>query len=144
MISCAALIIGLHLVSHHTLELPGQNNQNFGAYAECDGWTAGAYRNTMARTSVYGGYTWHWGPFSLTAGGITGYKGRDVYGQQACRPGYTDTPERWCWLREGGTDAVVQPFIAPAVAIGPARITYLPKINQQASAVVHLSVQHKF
>lgn len=66
--------IGLHLVSHHTAELPddrgpgwsvtGQqrsayNERNFGAYVRTDdGMVAGLYRNSYRRLSVHIGHQW--------------------------------------------------------------------------------------
>lgn len=146
MITCATLILGLHLVSHHNPELPLQNNTNPGVYAECDGWTVGAYKNTLDRTSAYAGYTWHWGPASLGAGAITGYRVRTVYGQEACMPGKFDRPDigNPCWVRLGGNNSRVQPMLAPALTLGPARITYLPKLGPWGVSVTHLSMQHQF
>src|SRR5438045_253932 len=56
-----AVTVGLHLASVH---LPKRdfNNTNPGLYVRTDGgWTAGAYRNSLNRTSAYAGYTMEWG-----------------------------------------------------------------------------------
>lgn len=64
---------GLHLGSVHFPQRDF-NNANPGLYWRSDaGWTAGAYRNSLRRTSGYAGMTWQWGRLALTAGGVTGY-----------------------------------------------------------------------
>jgi hypothetical protein len=76
--SCAqAQTVGLHLGSVH--ERAGFNNVNPGAYVRgADGWTVGAYRNSVRRLSVYGGRTWEspaWHGLSaaVTVGVVSGY-----------------------------------------------------------------------
>jgi hypothetical protein len=75
-----AQTVGLHLASVH--EAQGMNNTNPGAYyRSATGWTAGAYRNSVRRNSVYAGKTWEtstWHGLSaaVTAGGVTGYGGK--------------------------------------------------------------------
>lgn len=72
-----AQTIGLHLGSKHSAA--GYNNVNPGLYLRsADGWTAGAYRNSVRRTSVYAGWTGGIDITSgvraeVTAGFITGY-----------------------------------------------------------------------
>ena len=64
---------GVHLGSVHFPQRDF-NNVNPGLYWRSDaGWTAGAYRNSLRRTSAYAGLTWQWGRLALTAGGVTGY-----------------------------------------------------------------------
>lgn len=72
MSGLAACALGLHLASAHVT--PGFQNVNPGAYVQCqNGLTAGAYRNSVNRPSLYLGHTWHRGPFALSAVAITGY-----------------------------------------------------------------------
>ena len=112
---CASLILGVHLASTHlNTDNTGLNNANVGVYGECDGWTAGVYRNSYRRTSLYAAHTWHWGPFALTAGAVTGYGG--------------------AWMK---------PLIAPSVTIGPFRVAGLPPALGEPG-VFHLSIQHEF
>lgn len=77
-------ILGLHLLSAHLGDLdPGAHPRTFtpGIYAVApSGVTAGAYRNSLDRDTVYLGWTWRtgWnaGPFTdvtLTAAAATGY-----------------------------------------------------------------------
>lgn len=69
----AAGTIGVHLGSIHFPQRDF-NNANPGLYYRSEaGWTAGAYRNSLRRTSAYAGHTWQWDRLALTAGGVTGY-----------------------------------------------------------------------
>jgi hypothetical protein len=48
--------VGVHVGSWHSE--PGFNNTNPGVYVRtADGWTLGAYRNSVRRTSTYAGWT---------------------------------------------------------------------------------------
>src|SRR5687768_5347830 len=72
----AAGTVRLHLGSIHFPQRDF-NNSNPGLYYRSDaGWTAGAYRNSLRRTSAYAGHTWQWDRLALTAGGVTGYSDR--------------------------------------------------------------------
>lgn len=101
--------LGLHIGSQH---FPAQqyNNSNPGVYYISDqGWTAGTYYNSERKQSVYAGKSWDYGPFRLQAGFITGYS----------RP--------------------VLPMVAPSVGLGAGfRLTVLPKVERDGSAVIHL------
>jgi hypothetical protein len=66
--------LGFHLVSQH---LPASNYNNFNPgvyYRLSEGPVAGIYRNSLRRTSIYAGYTWHYKRLDLTVGAVTGYK----------------------------------------------------------------------
>jgi hypothetical protein len=64
---------GVHLGSVHFPQRDF-NNANPGLYYRSDfGWTTGAYRNSLRRSSAYAGLTWQWDRLALTAGGVTGY-----------------------------------------------------------------------
>ena len=139
MITCASLILGLHLVSYHHDQRSFTNNTNPGVYVECDGWTAGVYKNTLSRPTVYGGYTWRSGPFALTVGLASGYQ--KEYGQRLCEPGVVDLPENRCF--RGVADSPVMPIVVPSVSVGPARVWFVPKIKS-SSAAVHLSIERAF
>jgi hypothetical protein len=75
---CACITtIGMHIGSQHFGgEDPSQyNNTNPGLYVRSEGWTAGFYRNSYRRDSIYGGYTFEsrdqrW---AVTTAYITGY-----------------------------------------------------------------------
>lgn len=115
-------ILGAHLFTAHVAG--GFEPVNPGIYARsAEGFTAGAFRNSYGRLSVYGGMTWEapGGHLALTAGLVTGYPGSTVY-----------------------------PLIAPSVRVGlgerySARFTVLPKPPRGAgSAALHLSVERSF
>ena len=107
--------LGVHIGSHH---FPAQqyNNFNPGAYYIHDnGATVGTYYNSERRQSVYAGWTWDSGPWRLQVGAITGY-------------------ER----------SAVLPMVVPSVAIGYGfRLTVLPKVERDGSAVIHFMWETK-
>lgn len=134
---CASLILGLHLVSYHSNPQPYQNNINPGIYVECDGWTAGAYKNSLNRTSKYLGYTWHQGIFALSVGAVSGYK--KSIGQEFCREGYTSIVSNPCVRGYGFKN--IAPMVVPSVTIGLARISFIPRTKNSESNVLHLSIE---
>lgn len=134
--ACAETTVGLHLVSHHASSDPMQNNVNPGAYLIRDGWTVGAYRNTLKRDSVYAGHTWDRGPFSITAGFVSGYEKREYHGE--CAPGVWSKKGTIC--ERGVSNAKLLPMLAPSVRVGPTRLWYLPGLGH-TSSVIHLSVE---
>ena len=107
--------LGVHIGSQH---FPAQDYNNFnpGAYYIHDnGATVGTYYNSERRQSVYAGWTWDSGPWRLQVGAITGYERRAVL-----------------------------PLIAPSVALGYGfRLTALPKVERDGSAVIHLMWETK-
>jgi len=135
-------VFGAHLLSRH-IGTDAMNNANVGAYVVVDGWTAGVYRNSLRRTSVYAGHQFDWGPFSLTAGVVSGYK-REVtwhYTAAEC----TEYGSTSCWKAEGTSRTELMPMLAPSVRIGPARVWWLPSLGiGRGSGVVHLSIEGSF
>lgn len=108
---------GLHLVSYHEPDKT-YNNTNPGAYyRHPDGWTAGFYRNSVRRDSIYIGYTWKYGIFDITTAGVTGYFDK------------------------------VQPLLVPSVSLGTwygvtPRIAYIPRVEKKiGSHVLHLMLE---
>lgn len=109
--------IGLHIGSRHIPE-KNYNNANPGIYYRTDaGWTAGIYRNSLDRTSVYAGYTWKFGMLDVTTALVTGY--------------FND----------------VQPLLVPSISlftyrgITP-RVAYIPRVEKKiGSHVLHLMVE---
>ncbi len=110
--------LGAHVTSLH---FPQSDFNNFNPglyYRSDDGWTAGAYRNSLRRGSVYGGYTWESGRLGLTAGGITGY-GHGVL-----------------------------PLLVPSVVVlsyqgVKARVAYIPRVEKRiGSHVLHLMLEY--
>lgn len=116
--SALADTVGVHVGSWHSK--PGYENRNPGAYWRSDaGLTAGAYRNSYGRTSVYGGATVQTEGalcFALTAALFTGYPQRRV-----------------------------SPMLVPAVALRvndySVRLIVLPKPPGGSTAVVHLMLE---
>ena len=108
---------GLHLASYHAPEKT-YNNLNPGLYwRHPDGWTAGFYRNSIRRDSLYVGYTWKYGRLDITTAAVTGYF------------------------------HTVQPLLVPSVSlftwrgITP-RIAYIPRVEKKiGSHVLHLMVE---
>ena len=110
--------IGLHVASHHA-PAKNYNNSNPGIYyRHTEGWTAGVYRNSLRKTSVYAGYTWKFGVLDVTTAGVTGYFNK------------------------------VQPLLVPSVSlftyqgITP-RIAYIPRVEKKiGSHVLHLMIEY--
>lgn len=125
-----ALVLGLHLATYHTsptyVDPQGQQQAyqgvNPGVYVVApNGLTAGFYRNSRDRDSVYAGYSWRsphrYGDYGLTVGAASGY----------------DTP--------GG----VLPMVVPSVRLGPVRLAVFPKVQRvNQTTAVHLSVEYPF
>lgn len=108
---------GLHLVSYHAPEKT-YNNTNPGLYyRHPDGWTAGFYRNSLRRDSIYVGYTWKYGILDITTAGVSGYFHK------------------------------VQPLLVPSVSLGTwygvtPRIAYIPRVEKKiGSHVLHLMLE---
>ena len=110
--------VGIHLGSLH-IPAKDYNNSNPGLYVRLDsGWTGGLYRNSLRKNSVYAGYTWTHGAFSVTAGGVTGYF------------------------------ETLQPLLVPSFAlftyrgITP-RLAFIPRVEKKIGAhVLHLMVEY--
>jgi hypothetical protein len=134
------LTIGVHLASVHVPSEPWQQNFNPGVYAMTDdGWTAGVYRNTIDRTSVYAGKAFTYGPFSLVVGVVSGYQHETWHGTK-CPNGSYGMGGAQCYL--GYTKHALGPMIAPSVLVfDHVRLTYLPGIH--TSSVFHLSIETK-
>lgn len=114
----AAGTIGFHVASHHA-PAKSYNNSNPGIYYRHDeGWTAGVYRNSLRRTSVYAGYTWKFGALDITTAGVTGYFDK------------------------------VQPLLVPSISLFTyrgvtPRIAYIPRVEKKIGAhVLHLMVEY--
>lgn len=141
--------MGVHLYSVHAPAKDYQNNENPGLYIRtAEGWTAGVYRNTLRRTSVYAGYTVDYAPFSLTVGAISGYQRK--YERVVAGPnGECDngTGFRYCTQQTGATRGAITLLLAPSVALPPVlgavpRVSYVPGLAGAAN-VFHLSLERK-
>lgn len=133
--SADAWIVGLHLLSVHIPSYQYGNDHNYGLYVRApSGATVGGFRNTIGRTSFYGGWTFTLDTgilnteVDLTAGFITGYKRECT--ESVCR---------------GYSPGALAPLLAPSVSwpnrsgFSP-RITFLPAVAER-SAVIHLSIE---
>lgn len=111
-------LVGAHVASWHAR--PGYEWATYGVYARsCSGVTVGALRNSEGRASIYLGQTWSTsdGRWSITAGGITGY-------------------------RSAGLNPLVVPSVALPIARRSAvRLSFLPKSNRGGSEALHLSLE---
>jgi hypothetical protein len=137
----AGLTIGLHLVSVH---VPGAGLQdiNPGIYVyDRAGFTAGVFRNSVDRTSVYAGWSYDVTPFKFTVGAITGYQRRRICTQVMTASG----PVADCAPYGGGTTHPISPFVSPSVAL-PSVLGIVPRISVMpawlgGSTAFHLSVE---
>jgi hypothetical protein len=112
--------VGFHLFSKH-MPSKAYNNANPGIYYRVeDGWTAGIYRNSLSRTSVYAGYTWKFGALDVTTAAVTGYF------------------------------HTVQPLLVPSVSLFTyegftPRLAYIPRVEKRVGAhVFHLMLEKQF
>lgn len=105
---------GAHVATYHFDRSAGYNEVNLGAYAMCDGYTAGIYHNSQRTTSAYVGYTVALGPVDVTLGAVTGYRRGTL------------------------------PMIVPSVKVGDhTRIAFLPPIpgEKHNTGGVHLMLE---
>lgn len=72
-VSSAECRYGVHLGTYHTNREGSRQEFNPGAWAVCDGVTAGGYLNSRNKASFYAGYTMTFGPVDVTAGAVSGY-----------------------------------------------------------------------
>lgn len=129
---------GVHLNSRHTSGEDWQNNRNFGLYVVTkDNWTAGFYKNTFDRWTVYGGYRFTFLPLvDVDVGVASGYQKR-----YETLHGVTGT--------FGVSNAKLIPLVVPSIApveifgVRP-RLSYIPKVGKEKHAVMHLSVEYEW
>lgn len=119
MLTATVVAVGLHIGSYH--EKPGFNNVNPGIYARTSGdQIVGVYYNSLKRPTVYVVQDFHLiklGPVrsSVALGVATGYY----------------------WP--------VIPMAAAGVSVGPAHISFIPKVKGvNKGAVFHLSTEWSF
>ena len=147
LMACAAAAhaqtIGVHLVSVHVPARDYLQSFNPGIYVRTEsGLTAGVYRNSLGRTSVYAGFTIDSGRFSLTVGATTGYQKRQWFG--TCPDGNVEAE---CW--DGVTNAVLLPVFSPSVRLPDVagftpRLSFIPGLGAGSANAVHLSVEKGF
>ena len=137
--SVSAQTFGLHLASVHAPHAPNMNEVNPGLYVTTkDGWTAGFYRNTWRRTTVYGGRTFNViGPVDATLGLHTGYKRELVPTAPFCQDG-VEYHNQW----QGRDKHTVGPMAALSVRV-PVSLPVRPRLTW-APGVFHLSVEGDF
>lgn len=111
MITCDVIAIGLHIGTYHFDRTSDYNEVNLGAYAECDHYTTGIYRNSLRKPSVYAGYTFDrvLGPVDVTVGAVSGYP-----------------------------RATLMPLVVPSIKFNSARLSLLLPTNKSGKGV-HLS-----
>lgn len=120
--------VGVHLGSWHSnKDAQGRsyNGVNPGLYARWDnGATVGSYYNSERRMTAYAGWTfetpqWHRLTAAVTAGGIVGYKKGPMI------------------------------FAIPSAAVHvtertAVRVSFVPKMEKDGAAAIHLSAEHRF
>lgn len=117
----AGFTIGMHLLTLHSA--PGYESQNLGIYGRhaASGITAGLYRNSEGRASVYLGQTFETADrrFALTVGAVGGYRER-----------------------------AAAPLVVPSMRIGgdalAARLSVIPKPPGADAWGLHLSIEREF
>lgn len=157
--SAEAWVIGLHLLSMHAQPTDGWETEyrtsTPGVYVKAPvgvlggDVTAGIFRNSIGRTSVYLGQTWTTadGRWSLLVGGVTGYERREWVGKnESCeRHGRHIDDGQWCQVSSGQGRSRIQPMLVPSYA-APAMWGMTPRISVALSGVpaLHLSLEESF
>lgn len=109
--TCAALILGMHLATYHFDRSKPTNPVNIGAYVSCDDWLGGAYYNSQWHTSLYAARVWHMGVVDIATGAVSGYGGT--------------------WVR---------PMLIPSVRVGNhVRLSWLPPSRLSGEGGLHVS-----
>jgi hypothetical protein len=117
----ASITVGLHAASKHLPKYEWQSGFNPGVYVRTSaGWTAGVYRNTLARTTLYAGRTWSnvLGPIDVMAAAATGY-----------------------------SLAPLVPLVVASVELAPTSWPVVPRLSAGRGAdswVLHLSIERSF
>ena len=155
----AALTLGVHLASVHIPARAHHHNTNPGLYLRVDsgplpGITAGAYRNSLGRASLYAGHTstWRLGgqAVELTLGAVSGYRRQctsyTVHRFAADGSTIVRSTESTC---QGATGAALAPFIAPSVALPVQLLGITPRVTlhgaaRGSSTAIHLSAERAF
>ncbi len=112
-----SITLGLHLMTAHAAS--GYESVTPGIYIRHEsGLTAGAYRNSIKRPSLYAGYTFETADkrWALTVGAVTGYEKRCRIDRFEHEGGIATVP------RCSGHTGKVGPLIAPSVKLGDARL----------------------
>lgn len=133
--------IGVHTYTHHFDSHNGLNERNWGLYYRGEGWTAGGYRNSYRRNTLYAAKSFEAGNFALDLGVANGYQ-RKTKAMECTIQGNTG-----CWQY----DTKAKSYLVPAIAASYAwdmgdgykvRLTGVP--SYEKSGLVHLSVERKF
>lgn len=110
---CASLAVGLHLATYHFKRDAEYQEFNPGVYVTCDSVTGGVYQNSENRVSAYAAYNFQHGPFTLSVGGVAGYR-----------------------------KYAVAPLVVPSVTYKMLRVSLIPPL-EKASGGVHFSLETK-
>jgi hypothetical protein len=140
--------VGLHLVSVHAEDgksasgSRGWNNATYGAYAIwSNGFTVGAYRNSLYRQSYYAGWTLSHGPFAITLGAVTGY-------DRVVTSGGDHTAIRCeSVCREVQLKDVILPMVAPSVVLPITNNTnarLILMVAPRSPAALNFSIERTF
>lgn len=142
----AEMVIGLHLASLHSPSPWKLSGENPGLYLKTEeGWTAGGYRNSYGRLSLYAGKTFETEDkrWALTVGGISGYQ--RISGPAACGENEVNTRSHIC--QRPGTKGAIGPLVIPSVRLGDdnlaLRISYAPKVEKRSAHALHFSLEWK-
>ena len=133
----SGVVLGVHLVSAHVPSHADQNDINLGVYARTEtGWLAGAYRNTIFRTSVYAGREFDWGAWGIDIVLMYGYQ-KETKSQVGGGSHYT-----------GFTPGAIAPAAALTYSFQPIegavpRVIFMPGFNR-ASSVFSLALEKAF
>lgn len=109
-----SLILGVHLATYHFDRSAHYCEANPGIYARAGNIAGGLYRNSECRPSAWLARQWDAGPFTLSAGAVTGY-----------------------------SRAPLMPLLIPSLKLGPAQLALLPPLDKKGGGL-HLSFETAF
>jgi len=151
---------GVHTFSVHAPARAHHQNDNFGLYLRGANWQAGAYRNSLDRTTAYAAYVYPVGPVDLMAGVVSGYSKRctttttvtpkKVHHERMSNgdTGTTTYPEQTVTTEEcrGWSRGALSPmagvsYLAPIRVLGAAPRLFLAPGFGKASSVLNLSLE---
>lgn len=120
----AAMTVGIHVSSTHLDPeigpASGHNDSNPGLFLRNEaGYQVGTYYNSLRKQTFYAGRAW-----TLAGGGAA-----DVVVFLGAGTGYT---------------YALVPMAAISARVGPARISFTPRVGNVSSGVVHLSLETRF
>jgi hypothetical protein len=141
MLTCTALALGVSLGSYHLNRDYPFHETNPGAYAICDDWIGGAFRNSFGRWSVHAGRVFKLGPVDIEVGLATGYQRRTWHEPPSEKTRKLCTHPTWPCYREEGHGGKIALFVVPSVRVENVRIGFVPPTGGKHKGALTFGVE---